>query len=85
MWQRALSLTGEEPPTHYISSGMVPSQFMNLITNPASVVAAAKQGGVTVTLAQVQGILSRADVTAEKPFDAMARLGLRFVEKPELI
>ena len=83
MWTTALSPTGAEPATHYISSGKVPSQFIGMLTNPAAVAQAATSRGIPLTLEQVQGILTRADVTAEKPFDAMARLGLQFVQPPE--
>jgi hypothetical protein len=45
---------------------------------------ACAQADVTVTQAEVEAIYARADVTAQEPFVAMARLGLMLVQ-PETV
>lgn len=52
--------------------------------NAALVSMACAQAGVEVTEAEVEAIYARADVTAQEPFVAMARLGLMLVQ-PETV
>lgn len=42
----------------------------------------ATQAGVQCTLAQVEGLFTRADSTAQEPFVAMGRLGLKIINPP---
>ena len=79
MWTTGLSLTGEAPATHYISSGMIGKEFMDVVVDPAAMFAAAQQEDSAITLAQCESILGKADVSEEDPFVAMARLGLQMV------
>jgi hypothetical protein len=48
----------------------------------ATVYAAASQAGIACTLADVQGIFARADVSDQEPFVAMGRAGLAIVQPP---
>ena len=50
--------------------------------DPAYVVELAAQAGITVTVEQVAGLLASVDVSDQAPFDAMARLGLKLVQRP---
>ena len=47
----------------------------------AYVVELAAQAGITVTVEQVAGLLAAVDVSDQAPFDAMARLGLKLVQR----
>lgn len=76
MFETPLSATGQEPPTHYISSGMIEEEFALMLEDPELVVEVS-QG--TVTLEQAQGLLSMADISTETPQEAFARLGLKLV------
>ena len=49
--------------------------------DPAYVVELAAQAGITVTVEQVAGLLASVDVSDQAPFDAMARLGLKLVQR----
>ena len=49
--------------------------------DPAYVVELAAQAGITVTAEQVAGLLASVDVSDQAPFDAMARLGLKLVQR----
>ena len=49
--------------------------------DPAYVVELAAQAGITVTVEQVAGLLASVDVSDQAPFDAMARLGLKPVQR----
>ena len=50
--------------------------------DPAYVVELAAQAGITVTVEQVAGLLASVDVSDQAPFAAMARLGLKLVQRP---
>lgn len=74
MWTTPLSPTGEEPATHYISSGLVDQVLADLLESPEELAA-----GTGITLAEAQSILSAADVSQDDPQSAMARLGLSLI------
>lgn len=57
MWTTPLSATGQEPATHFVSSGYAPEEIPDEISNS----------------------ISTADVSADPPFDALARLGLSII------
>ena len=79
MLATALSPTGAELITHYISAGMIEDVFADLLPlgdapgQPDTIVNLA--GGM-VSLAQVEALLAAIDVTEQDPFTAMARMGL---------
>lgn len=89
MYITGLSADGNEPATHYISSGLMQVGFISLLSDASATHAAAEQGAVqqgltlTATLADSEALMAAADVSAESPFDAMARLGLRILEMEE--
>lgn len=78
-----LSADGSEPATHYISSGLIDEDFAALLASPQAMHDGLAQIGIDVPLQQCEGILSAADVSTESGHDAMARLGLMFVEVSE--
>lgn len=80
MWTTGLSPTGTEPATHYISTGMIDSQFAGMLTDADALCAACQASGASATLAQCQAIVTAADVSEQPPFDAFARLGLQLVQ-----
>ena len=98
LWQRALSVDGAEPATHYISSGAVDAQFAALlplttiddegetITTPGQpeiLFALSQQAGMTCTLSDVAELLGAVDVSEQSPSVAISRMGLVFVAEPE--
>lgn len=48
----------------------------------ATVFAYAQQAGLPFTLAEIEGVFSRSDVSTQEPFDAMGRMGLSIVTPP---
>jgi hypothetical protein len=104
MFQTGLSPTGDEPATHYISSGGVSEGFAALVPfavwaqepdgqwveisrdpgKPAQTFALCQQAGLEVTLEAIEVMYASADVTAENPWAAMARMGLQLVQAPEV-
>ena len=82
MWQVGLSADGSEPATHYISTGMIDDQFVAMLTDATALYAACQAAGASVTQAQCDALVSGADVSTDKPFDAMARLGLQMIASP---
>lgn len=48
----------------------------------ATVYAYAFQAGISCTLADVEGVFSRSDVSAQEPFVAMGRMGVKIVNPP---
>jgi len=92
MWTTGLSPTGAAPATHFISTGMLGTAFVDLLPlqdaetgetpspgMPEYVAAAAAQAGIDVTPEQVAALFAAADVTTQDPHAAMARLGLQMV------
>jgi len=97
-----VGLIVQTPPTHYISSGYIPSEFVSLAPSTtwtqdeegnwivvdhypgdaATVYAYASQAGINCTLADVEGVFSRSDCSAQEPFVAMGRMGLMIVNPP---
>ena len=96
MFTTELSATGSDPVTHYISSGVISDEMAALLPlttvnpdgtvttepgDPAYVVELAAKAGIQTTVEQVTGLLSSVDVSDQAPFDAMARLGLKLVQR----
>lgn len=85
MFMVGLSATGALPATHWVSTGMVPAAYVNAMSDSTRLYTIAKKaweddGDVfPFTQAQVTNALSKCDVSADNPFDAMARLGLQLV------
>ena len=97
MWTTPLSATGSDPATHYVSSGLTPADFAGLSPcdvwedgkkissypgDAATVFAYASQAGLPVTLKQIADVFANSDVSTQRPFDAMARLGLKIINPP---
>jgi len=102
MWTTPLSATGQEPATHYISSGYIPEEFVSLAPcttweqdeqgnwvqtdhypgDAATVFAYAEQAGLPYTLAEIEGVFGRSDVSAQEPFVAMGRMGIKLIQPP---
>lgn len=80
MWTTALSPTGAEPATHYISTGMIDRPFADMMASPHALQSGCAAMGIEVPLSMCEAILGAADVSEEEPFDAMARLGLQLVQ-----
>jgi hypothetical protein len=103
MFTTGLSPTGDEPATHYISSGGIsegfaqlvpftvwaqegdPPQWVEVSHDPGKPVKTHElciQAGLEVTLEGIEVMYASADVTAENPWAAMARMGLQLVRPP---
>lgn len=79
MFTTALSPTGAEPVTHFISTGQIEDTFAAVLDSPAVMVAACTAAGIVIDLATCTAILSAADISDEPPFDALSRLGLQML------
>jgi hypothetical protein len=80
MWTTGLSPTGAAPATHYVSTGMIGTEFAGMLTDADTLYAACQAAGAAVTLEQCQALVTNSDVSEEAPFDAFARLGLKLVQ-----
>jgi len=91
MFTTALSATGDDPATHYISSGLIESDFADLLPlielpadadpvihpgQPDLIIQMATTQGMGVTFDEVLALLAAVDVSEDSPFAAMERLGL---------
>ena len=98
MFTTGLSATGALPATHYISSGPIYQSFADLLplttfdedgqptTRPGNVAefeAIAMQAGFTLPPGTIAALFAAIDVSAQGPFEAMARLGLRIAQEAE--
>ena len=95
MFTTALSATGDDPATHYISSGLIESDFADLLPlviktetgmekinqgQPEIIHAAAQQAGLTLDQQEIERLLAAVDVSDQSPFEAMDRLRVRMVQ-----
>ena len=100
MFTTALSATGQDPATHYISSGLIEQSFADLLPlielpadadpvihpgQPDLIIQMATTQGMGVTFDEVLALLAAVDVTEQPPTDALDRLGLRLSAEPETI
>ena len=91
MYITGLSADGNEPATHYISSGLMQVEFINLLADATATHAAAQYGAgqqgltLTATLADCEAIRTQSDISAGEPFAALARLGLQMVQTGEFL
>ena len=98
MFTTPLSTTGVDPATHYISSGLIESEFADLLPliefpadadpvihpgQPDLITQMATDQGMCVTVDEVHAMLASVDVTEQPPTDALDRLGLRLSAEPE--
>jgi hypothetical protein len=105
MWTTPLNASGVGTPTHYISSGYIPAEYVALSPmatwdltlagnwvqtdfsagDAASVYAFCQEAGLSYTLAEIEGVFSRSNVSQQEPFIAMGRLNLKIINPPENI
>lgn len=80
MFVVGLSADGDEPASHFISTGKISAEFAPLLQDAAALYAACSAAGAGVAEAQCQALVDASDVSEEPPFDALARLGLQLVQ-----
>lgn len=80
MWEVGLSPTGQSPATHYVSAGLIGTDFAELLDSPVALAEA-----TSAPVEQINALLSVCDVSAEYVADALARLGLQLVQPDEPI
>jgi hypothetical protein len=76
MFVAAYSPTGTEPATHFVSEGWIEEQFAVALESPEALVAMLAAVGVTMPLADAQGLLSQATVSELPASDVLAAMGL---------
>lgn len=85
MFTTGLSASGNVPATHWISSGWIPQVYAQTIRDPQLLYTRAKKaweddGDVfPFTQTQVTNALGNCDISADPPFTAMARMGLKLI------
>ena len=79
MFTTALSPTGDEPATHYISSGLLDADFAALLESPEAMLAGLTALDIAVDLATCQAILSASDVSEDEGHAALERMGLLMI------
>lgn len=82
LFRAPLSATGDDPPTHYISSGAVGAEFADALSGPEHMLEVCQAAELPVTLEQCAAILGACTVVDldDEPVQAtLERLGLRSV------
>lgn len=83
MWTTGLSATGTGTPTHYISSGLIQSEFAAILGNAAATYAAYQAtGGTTITQAQIQSLYTAATIRSDgagAEHAILASMGLKLI------
>ena len=79
MWVTGLSADGAAPATHFISAGLIGSDFAGMLATPEALAAGAETLGVPIPIETAQALLGLA-VIDERPFqDVLDELGLQLV------
>ncbi len=82
MFTTPLSTTGIDPATHWISSGLIESEFADLLPmgstpgQPDVVHSLALQAGTSVSIDDITRLLAAVDVSDQPHAEALDRLGL---------
>ena len=76
MWITPLYTQGVAEATHYISAGLIDSEYAALLTDSEMLFSACKNAHIDYSLEQIELILKFADIFDDDPFLAMDRLGL---------
>lgn len=79
MFVTGLSPSGEEPFTHYISSGAIEEQFAEVLANGTLMSSLALAAGKVITPLACGVLLAACDITDDDPFVALDRLGLKLL------
>lgn len=88
MWTTALSNSGKYPATHWISAGMITSEFAALLPcndigyggSAETTAKIASSCGVKTTKEQLQELFDNSDCTTEEALEALQRLDLKLIE-----
>lgn len=84
MFAVPLSPSGQVPATHYVSSGWIDESISSLLSDADSLFVACQAAGASVSAAQCAALVSQSSVSAQAPFDAIAHLGLTFIESQDI-
>ena len=97
MFTTPLSPTGDYPPTHWISSGLIEDAFADLLPllsvdvtdaplagHPDHVCTLAHDAGMAVSYDDIVRLFSAVDISAQPPHAALERLGLALSNEDSL-
>jgi len=84
MFATALSADGNEPATHWISSGMIQEEFAQMLDNPELAKQTMTSLGIPVP-DQFDALMASADISSEQADVATARLSLSLVTTPAVL
>lgn len=84
MFVSPLSPTGFAPATHFISSGMLDSDFAGLLVDDKALYGSVSKAGASVTQAECTALVYGSDVSTESTSTAMDRLGLKQIQTSAL-
>lgn len=79
MFITGLSETGSTPITHWISSGLIQSEFATLLESPEIVYQVASQSGIELPQGSVEYLLSNCDISDEQAETTLQRLNLSYI------
>lgn len=81
MWTTGLSPTGAAPATHFISAGLIQSDFAALLANAPLTLTYAQAVGIVTTLQAIQALYAASVIRAdEEPFAVLQDLNLQLVQ-----
>jgi hypothetical protein len=84
MFTTGLSPTGDEPFTHFISSGMIEDTFGAVLTDPALMASLCVNAGRQITEVECAALLAACDISEDDPFVALERLNLVMLTAEQL-
>lgn len=79
MFTTGLSASGNEPATHFVSTGMIGERFAECIASGETLHAACVEAGASVTRDLCDQLVALSDVSEEDPFSVFDRLGLKMI------
>lgn len=85
MFTTGLSADGDEPYTHFISTGMIEEQFAAVLADGALMAMLCVNAGRQITALDCTALLNSCDITDQGPFSALERLTLKLLTAEELV
>lgn len=83
MFTTALSTDSSLPPTHWISSGFISSEFIDLLSDVDALNAVCQSEGLSakfnIQRQDLVNLLESSSITEEEPLIALSRLGLKII------
>lgn len=85
MWKTGLSENGKYPCSHYIGTGLIGSDFNNMLSSPENLVNGAMQVGIELDINTATYILSQSTISDLNYQEVLQEMNLKICTEEEVI